>query len=65
MKILDITENEDGSAVLEIDIDQEEMRLLMEAGLNKVLADYIEEMKHVPVSDRTGNSEQEKEGNSK
>ncbi len=60
MDIIDVRENEDGSAVLEIDMTQEEMRLLMEAGLNKVLADYIEEMKHVPIPNRDSDIEQEK-----
>jgi len=60
MEILDVIENKDGSATLEIDMTQEEMRLLMEAGLNKILADYIEEMKHVPVTKRNTDNEQEK-----
>ena len=60
MKILDVTNQDDGSALLTIDIDEEEMRLLMEAGLNKVLADYIEEMKNVPIGDEVVSSEQEK-----
>ena len=43
MEILKITENENGSSTLDIDMTEEEMRLLMEAGLNKVLKDYCEE----------------------
>jgi len=60
MNIIDVRENEDGSATLDIDMTQEEMRLLMEAGLNKVLTDYIEEMKHVPITNGDAESEQEK-----
>jgi len=60
MKILDVINQEDGSAILKIDVDEEEMRLLMEAGLNKILADYIEEMKHVPIGDGVVSDEQEK-----
>lgn len=60
MDILDINEQEDGSAILEIDMTQEEMRLLMEVGLNKVLADYIKETKHVPVDRGVTTSDEEK-----
>jgi len=60
MEILDVKEQENGSAILEIDMSQEEMRLFMEVGLNKLLRDYMEEMKHVPVGDGVVSSEQEK-----
>ena len=60
MDILNVTDQEDGSAILEIDMTHEEMRLFMEVGLNKLLADYIEEMKHVPITNGDAESEQEK-----
>ncbi len=41
MNIIDIKENEDGLTTLDIDMTQKEMRLLMEAELNKVLAETI------------------------
>ena len=65
MEILNVIDNPDGSATLEVDMDKEEMRLFMEIGLNKVLKDYIEEMKHVPIVNETEDSGQEEEGNTK
>jgi hypothetical protein len=60
MEILDVKDQPDGSAILKIDMSQEEMRLFMEVGLNKILADYIEEIKNAPIGEGTNISEQEK-----
>ena len=64
MEIINVIDNPDGSANLEIDMSQEEMRLFMEIGLNKILADYVEEIKNVPARDRPENSEQKEGSNS-
>jgi len=45
MKILDITENKDGSSTLVCDCTTEEIERLASVGLNKVLKDYIKELK--------------------
>lgn len=45
MKILKITEQEDGSADLEISLSEEEMRLLIEYAVRHIMKDYISEMK--------------------
>jgi len=63
MEIINVIDNPDGSATLEIDMNEEEMRLLMEAGLNKVLKDYLEEMKHAPIINGTGDGGQKKKNN--
>ena len=60
MKIIDIKDQDDGSALLTIDIEEEEMRLLMEVGLNKVLADYVEEIKNAYVDSGVTTSDEEK-----
>ena len=39
----DITENEDGSANVELDLDVEAVRLLLNVGFNKILKDHIDE----------------------
>ena len=38
-----ITENEDGSANVELDLDVEAVRLLLNIGFNKLLKDHIDE----------------------
>lgn len=38
-----ITENEDGSANVELDLDAEAVRLLLNIGFNKLLKDHIDE----------------------
>ena len=39
----DITENEDGSANVELDLDVEAVRLLLNVGFNQILKDHIDE----------------------
>ena len=39
----DITENEDGSANVVLDLDPESVRLLLNVGFNQVLKDHIDE----------------------
>ena len=39
----DITENEDGSANVVLDLDVEAVRLLLNIGFNKLLKDHIDE----------------------
>ena len=45
MEILNITENKDGSSTLECDCTNKEIEMLASIGLNKVLKDYIKELK--------------------
>ena len=42
----DITENEDGSANVVLDLDPESVRLLINVGLNQLLREYLEEKKN-------------------
>ena len=39
----DITENEDGSANVVLDLDPESVRLLLNVGFNQILKDHIDE----------------------
>ena len=39
----DITENEDGSANVVLDLDPEAVRLLLNVGFNQLLREYLEE----------------------
>jgi len=39
----EITENEDGSATVELDLDPEAVKLLLNVGFNKILKDHIDE----------------------
>ena len=39
----DITENEDGTATIELDLDVEAVRLLLNVGFNQILKDHIDE----------------------
>ena len=39
----DITENEDGSANVVLDLDPEAVRLLLNVGFNQILKDHIDE----------------------
>lgn len=43
IEVLKITENEDGSANAELELDVEAVRLLLNVGFNKILKDHIEE----------------------
>ncbi len=45
MEILNLTENEDGSANVEVDLTKEEFQTLVEVGLNKILKDYVDILK--------------------
>jgi len=45
MEILNLTENEDGSANVEVDLTKEELQTLVEVGLNKILKDYVDILK--------------------
>ena len=45
MEILEIKEQEDGSALVTLDLTREEQRLLIEKGFNTVLIEYIEKEK--------------------
>ena len=38
-----ITENEDGSANVELDLDAAALKLLLNVGFNKILIDHMEE----------------------
>ena len=42
MKVLDIKENEDGSATIELDMSEEENRQLIEYAVINLLKEYIE-----------------------
>ena len=44
IEIRKITENEDGSANVELDLDIEAVRLLLNVGFNKILKDHVEEL---------------------
>jgi len=41
--VREITENEDGSANVELELDVEAVRLLVNIGFNKILKDHIDE----------------------
>ena len=43
IEIRKITENEDGSANVELDLDVEAVRLLLNVGLQKLLTDHMNE----------------------
>lgn len=47
MNILCIKENEDGSAVVELDMSKEELGLCIEVGFNKMLKDGMENFENV------------------
>ena len=42
----DITENEDGSANVVLDLDPESVRLLLNVGFNQLLREHLEEKKN-------------------
>jgi len=42
MKVSNLVEHEDGSATLTIDMTPEEMQIVVEVGLLKLLTDYME-----------------------
>jgi hypothetical protein len=53
MKIIDIVDQPDGSAIVTMDLESEEARLLMEVGFNQILKDSVEAIKNVPIPERT------------
>ena len=42
ISVLEITENEDGSANVELDLDVEAVRLLLNVGVNQLLREHLE-----------------------
>ena len=46
ISVLEITENEDGSANVELDLDAEAVRLLLNVGFNQLLREHLEEKKN-------------------
>ena len=40
MKVVNITDHEDGSATIVVDLDTEATKLVMQVGLRKLLEDY-------------------------
>ena len=44
--VREITENEDGSANVELDLDAEAVRLLLNVGFNQLLREHLEEKKN-------------------
>lgn len=42
IKILEVTENEDGSANVELELSDEAKQMLLEEGFNSVIKKYIE-----------------------
>ena len=42
ISVLEITENEDGSANVELDLDVEAVRLLLNVGFNQLLREHLE-----------------------
>ena len=45
LELLSLTENEDGSADLEVDVDEEAKKLLLQVGLEALLIRAIEKYK--------------------
>ncbi len=43
IEVLEITDNEDGTATLEIELDAAALKLLVNAGLEKILTDHLNE----------------------
>ena len=43
IEVVKIVENEDGSANVELDLDEKAVQLLMQIGFEKLLLDHIEE----------------------
>ena len=43
ISVREITENEDGTATIELDLDVEAVRLILNVGLEKILTDHINE----------------------
>ena len=43
IEVLKVTENEDGTATIELDLNVEAVRLLLNVGIQKLLTDHINE----------------------
>lgn len=43
IEVLEVTENDDGTTNVELDLDASALKLLLSAGLEKILRDYIDE----------------------
>lgn len=41
MEVISIKEQEDGSAIVELDVTQEEKHMLIEVGFNSVIKEYL------------------------
>jgi len=46
MKVTDLTENEDGSATMKVDMTAEEIQIVVEVGLLKLITNYMEREKN-------------------
>ena len=46
IEVLKVTENEDGTATIELDLDPESVRLLINVGFNQLLREHLEEKKN-------------------
>jgi len=57
MDVLNITDNEDGSANVELEVTREELTFLLEIGFNKILKEGVENSKNVSNWERTKSSE--------
>ena len=42
IEVLKVTENEDGTATIELDLDVEAVRLLINVGFNQLLREHLE-----------------------
>jgi len=47
MEVAKLTENDDGSALVELDMSSEELRLLVEYAVVNILKEFVEEKKNV------------------
>lgn len=50
MKILEMIENEDGSATLRFDLTSEEVRLILDTTITKALTEFVENLDKSPIS---------------
>lgn len=49
IQVVKIEENEDGSANVELDLDEKAVQLLMQVGFEKLLSDHIQEQENKNV----------------
>lgn len=57
MTVKNIVRNIDGSANIELNLNQLELEVLVTAGFTKILEDYIEGIDNEPVIDRDSSGE--------